>query len=45
MARLITDLSSCLDSLTKAVFSQPIDSTDYTKVTVRAVTIRGQAGF
>ena len=45
MARLITDLSSCLDSLTKAVFSQPIDSTDYTKITVRAVTIRGQAGF
>ena len=45
MARLITDLSSCLDSLTKAVFSQPIDSTDYTKVTVRAVTIRAQAGF
>lgn len=45
MARLITDLSSCLDSLTKAVFSQPIDSTDYSKVTVRAVTIRGQAGF
>ena len=45
MARLITDLSSCLDSLTKAVFSQPIDSTDYSKVSVRAVTIRGQAGF
>lgn len=45
MARLITDLSSCLDSLTKAVFSQPIDSTDYTKITIRAVTIRGQAGF
>ena len=45
MARLITDLSSCLDSLTKAVFSQPIDSTDYTKVSIRAVTIRGQAGF
>ena len=45
MARLITDLSSCLDSLTKAVFSQPIDNTDYTKITVRAVTIRGQAGF
>ena len=45
MARLITDLSSCLDSLTKAVFSQPIDSTDYAKITVRAVTIRGQAGF
>ena len=45
MARLITDLSSCLDSLTKAVFSQPIDSTDYTKITVRAVTIRAQAGF
>ncbi len=42
---LITDLSSCLDSLTKAVFSQPIDSTDYTKVSIRAVTIRGQAGF
>ena len=45
MARLITDLSSCLDSLTKAVFSQPIDSTDYSKISVRAVTIRGQAGF
>lgn len=45
MARLITDLSSCLDSLTKAVFSQPIDNTDYTKVSIRAVTIRGQAGF
>ena len=45
MARLITDLSSCLDSLTKAVFSQPIDNTDYTKITVRAVTIRAQAGF
>lgn len=45
MARLITDLSSCLDSLTKAVFSQPIDSTDYAKVSVRAVTIRAQAGF
>ena len=45
MARLITDLSSCLDSLTKAVFSQPIDSTDYTKVSIRAVTIRAQAGF
>lgn len=45
MARLITDLSSCLDSLTKAVFSQPIDSTDYSKVSVRAVTIRAQAGF
>ena len=42
MARLITDR---LDSLTKAVFSQPIDSTDYTKVSIRAVTIRGQAGF
>lgn len=41
MARLITDLEAALPALSKAVFSQPIDKTDYQKVNIRPVMLRG----
>ena len=42
MARLFTDFEAALPSLSKAVFSQPIDKTDYTKVQIRPIMLRGQ---
>ena len=45
MARLLTDFEGSLDRLSKAVFSQPIDKTDYSKVQVRPVMIRGQLQY
>ena len=42
MARLITDFEAALPALSKAVFSQPIDKTDYTKVNIRPVLLRGE---
>ena len=45
MARLITDFESALPTLSKAVFSQPIDKTDYTKVSIRPVMLRGQLQY
>ena len=45
MARLLTDFEGALDRLSKAVFSQPIDKTDYGKVQVRPVMIRGQLQY
>lgn len=41
LSRLCTDLESALPTLSKAVFSQPIDATEAAKVTVRPVTIKG----
>ena len=41
MARLLTDFESVLPTLSKAVFSQPIDKTDYQKVNIRPVMLRG----
>lgn len=45
MARLITDFESALPALSKAVFSQPIDKTDYQKVSIRPVMLRGQLQY
>ena len=45
MARLITDFESALPTLSKAIFSQPIDKTDYTKVSIRPVMLRGQLQY
>lgn len=45
MARLLTDFESALPSLSKAVFSQPIDKTDYTKVNIRPIMLRGELLF
>lgn len=42
MARLITDFEAALPNLSKAVFSQPVDKTDYTKVQLRPILLRGQ---
>lgn len=41
MARLISDFEAVLPELSKAVFSQPIDKTDYSKVMIRPVLIKG----
>lgn len=41
MARLISDFEAELHSLSKAVFSQPIDKTDYSKVIIRPIMIKG----
>ena len=41
MARLLTDFEAALPALSKAVFSQPIDKTDYIKVSIRPVMLRG----
>ena len=45
MARLITDFEACLPTLSKAVFSQSIDKTDYQKVNIRPVMLRGQLQY
>lgn len=45
MARLLTDFEAALPKLSKAVFSQPIDKTDYTKVSIRPVLLRGQLQY
>ena len=42
MARLLTDFEAALPALSKAVFSQPIDKTDYQKVNIRPVQLRGE---
>ena len=41
MARLLTDFEAALPQLSKVVFSQPIDKTDYQKVNVRPVLLKG----
>ena len=41
MARLLTDFEAALPTLSKAVFSQSIDKTDYQKVNVRPVLLKG----
>ena len=38
MARLLTDFGAALPELSKAVFSQPIDKTNYPKVSIRPVS-------
>ena len=45
MARLLTDFEAALPKLSKAVFSQPIDKTDYQKVNVRPVMLRGELKY
>lgn len=45
MARLIQDFEAVLPSLSKAVFSQPIDKTDYGKVIIRPVMLRGSVCY
>ena len=45
MARLLTDFESSLPTLSKAVFSQPIDKTDYQKVNIRPVMLRGELRY
>ena len=42
MARLLTDFEAALPTLSKAVFSQPVDKTDYGKVSIRPVMLRGE---
>ena len=41
MARLLTDFEAALPSLSKAVFSQPIDKTNDQKVHIRPLMLRG----
>ena len=41
MARLLTDFEAALPALSKAVFSQPIDKTDYQKVNIRPLLLKG----
>ena len=45
MARLLTDFEAALPVLSKAVFSQPIDKTDYGKVNIRPVLLRGELRY
>ena len=45
MGRLITDFEVALPHLSKAVFSQPIDKTDYSKVIIRPVLLRGEVRY
>lgn len=45
MARLLTDFETALPSLSKAVFSQPIDKTDYGKVNIRPVLLRNELRY
>jgi DNA replication protein DnaC len=45
MGRLITDFEAALPHLSKAVFSQPIDKTDYGKVAIRPVLLRGEVRY
>ena len=45
MARLLTDFEAALPLLSKAVFSQPIDKTDYGKVNIRPVLLRGEVRY
>ena len=45
MARLLTDFEAALPVLSKAVFSQPVDKTDYTKVSIRPVLLKGQLQY
>ena len=42
MARLLTDFEAALPTLSKAVFSQSVDRTDYTKVSICPVMLRGE---
>ena len=42
MARWITDFEAALPNLSKAVCSQPVDKTDFPKVQIRPVLLRGQ---
>ena len=45
MARLLTDFEAALPLLSKVVFSQPIDKTDYGKVNIRPVLLRGELRY
>ena len=45
MARLLTDFEAALPRLSKAVFSQPVDKTDYGKVAIRPVLLRGEVRY
>ena len=45
MARLLTDFESALPTLSKAVFSQPIDKTDDQKVNIRPVMLKGELKY
>lgn len=42
---ILSDLSERLDTLTKAVLSEPVTRIANTKVTVRPVTLKGKAFF
>ena len=45
MARLLTDFEAALPSLSKAVFSQPIDKTNDQKINIRPVMLKGQLQY
>ena len=45
MARLLTDFEAALPALSKAVFSQSVDKTDYGKVNIRPVMLRGELRY
>ena len=45
MARLLTDFEAALPTLSKAVFSQSIDKTDYQKVNIRPVLLKGELRY
>ena len=42
MSRLTEELAAALDSLTRLVFSQPIDKTAEPRISIRPVTLRGR---
>ena len=45
MAKLLTDFEAALPTLSKAVFSQPVDKTDNQKVSIRPVMLRGELWY
>ena len=45
MARLLTDFEAALPSLSKAIFSQPIDKTNDQKVNIRPVILKGELRY
>ena len=42
---IVSDLAERLDTLTKAVLSEPVTRITNTKVTIRPVTLKGKAGI
>ena len=45
MADIVNELSAALGALSRAVFSQPADGAEYSKVTVRPISLKGRRLF